>query len=198
MHIKKILKENCVNFEATFHKQRKFHMAVHITAWGNFTLRTWSWSTSLRKACGKWGSSTKQMEERDFLSILISIVEVAKKDENSDLCWKKTPWAKQTFTEYLISSTQTRECKQLSCFFNQQNCYQLVYSSVQLSFKSFSQEVTHNRLKAKTIECKRNRISQRSRTVSFQKPKWSLQPIGVKVDIIISRSEWRLASSSAN
>ena len=173
-------------------------MVVHITAYGNFTLRTWSWSTSLRKACGKWGSSTKQMEERDFLSILISIVEVAKKDENSDLCWKKTPWAKQTFIEYLISRTQTRECKQLSCFFNQQNCYQLVYSSVQLSLKSFSQEVTHHRLKAKTTECKRNRISQRSRTVSFQKPKWSLQPIGVKVDIIISRSEWRLASSSAN
>ena len=164
-------------------------MVVHITAYGNFTLRTWSWSTSLRKACGKWGSSTKQMEERDFLSILISIVEVAKKDENSDLCWKKTPWAKQTFTEYLISSTQTRECKQLSCFFNQQNCYQLVYSSVQLSLKSFSQEVTHNRLKAKTTECKRNRISQRSRTVSFQKPKWSLHSIGVKVDIIISQLE---------
>ena len=130
------------------------------------------------------------MEERDFLSILISIVEVAKKDENSDLCWKKTPWAKQTFTEYLISSTQTRECKQLSCFFNQQNCYQLVYSSVQLSLKSFSQEVTHNRLKAKTTECKRNRISQRSRTVSFQKPKWSLQSIrGRLTSSLANRSE---------
>lgn len=127
------------------------------------------------------------MEERDFLSILISIVEVAKKDENSDLCWKKTPWAKQTFTEYLISSTQTRECKQLSCFFNQQNCYQLVYSSVQLSLKSFSQEVTHNRLKAKQQNAKEIEL------VNVLE-----QSVSKNQSDHYNQSEWRLTSSSAN
>lgn len=127
------------------------------------------------------------MEERDFLSILISIVEVAKKDENSDLCWKKTPWAKQTFIEYLISSTQTRECKQLSCFFNQQNCYQLVYSSVQLSLKSFSQEVTHNRLKAKQQNAKEIEL------VNVLE-----QSVSKNQSDHYSQSEWRLTSSLAD
>ena len=51
---------------------------------------TWSWSTSLRNACGKWGNSIKQDATRD-LSCLLSTVDILRNEENSALSWKKIP-----------------------------------------------------------------------------------------------------------
>ena len=51
---------------------------------------TWSWSTSLRNAWGKWGNSMKQEATR-VLSSLLWTVDCFRNEENSDFSWKKIP-----------------------------------------------------------------------------------------------------------
>ena len=56
---------------------------------------TWSWSTSLRNAWGKWGNSMKQEATR-VLSSLVWTVDCFRNEENSDFSWKKIPCKRHT------------------------------------------------------------------------------------------------------